>query len=62
MRIFFDILYKLLSTNLIRREVITMAKDINEAKEKPEEKKTEVKSGSICSCGCGCIPTVKTRQ
>ena len=38
-----------------------MAKDTKETKEQPEEKKTEVKSGTKCSCGCGCIPPIKTK-
>jgi len=38
-----------------------MAKDTKETKEQPEEKKTEVKSGTKCSCGCGCIPPMKTK-
>ena len=38
-----------------------MAKDSKEIKEQPEEKKTEVNSGSKSSCGCGCIPPMKTK-
>jgi hypothetical protein len=38
-----------------------MAKDGKETKERPEEKKAEVKSGSKSSCGCGCIPPMKTK-
>lgn len=37
-----------------------MAKDSKEPKEQLEEKKTEVKSGTG-SCGCGCIPPMKTK-
>jgi hypothetical protein len=38
-----------------------MAKDTKETKEQLEEKKTELKSGSKSSCGCGCIPHMKTK-
>lgn len=36
-----------------------MAKDNKEVKAQAEEKKSDVKSGSKCSCGC--IPSVKTK-
>ncbi len=39
-----------------------MGKNIKkETKEHPEEKKPEVKSGTKSSCGCGCIPPMKTK-
>lgn len=39
-----------------------MTKDIKkETKETPEEKKTEVKSETKRTCGCGCIPPMKTK-
>lgn len=39
-----------------------MAKDIKkETKEQPEEKKTEVNNEAKGSCGCGCLPPVKTK-
>jgi hypothetical protein len=58
---FFTHTYKLISNNLNKEEVRTMAKDINkETKEEPETKKTEVKSETKC-CGCGCISPVKTK-
>ncbi len=44
---------------IIKKEVITMAKDIKETKKHPEEKKNEVKSGAKSSCGCGCVPPMK---
>ena len=37
-----------------------MAKDIKKAKEQPE-KKSDVKSETKSSCGCGCIPPMKTK-
>ena len=59
---FFSHAYKLMSNNLNKEEVKTMAKDINkETKEQPETKKAEVKSETKCSCGCGCIPPMKTK-
>jgi len=39
-----------------------MAKDSKETKEQPEEKKLEVKSVPKSSCGCGCVPPMKTKQ
>jgi len=36
-----------------------MAKGIKEIKEKPEEKKSEAKSGTKGSCGCGCLLKTK---
>ncbi len=56
---FFVNLYKFISINLIRKEVITMTKDKKEAKQHPEEKKTEAKSEAKSSCGCGCVPPMK---
>ena len=39
-----------------------MTKDIKkETTEQPEEKKTEVKSEAKDSCGCGCLPPMKTK-
>lgn len=35
-----------------------MAKD---TKETPEEKKPEVKTQTKSSCGCGCIPPMKSK-
>jgi hypothetical protein len=35
-----------------------MAKD---TEEKPGDKKTEVKTQTKSSCGCGCIPPMKTK-
>lgn len=37
-----------------------MTKDTKETKEQPE-KKSEVKSEPKGSCGCGCIPHMKTK-
>jgi hypothetical protein len=34
-----------------------MAKDVKNIKEKPQEKKPEIKSGTKNSCGCGCTFT-----
>ena len=60
---FFTHTYKLISNNLNKEEVRTMAKDINkETKEEPETKKAEIKGGTKCSCGCGCIPPMKTKK
>jgi len=44
--------------NLIRKEVIPMTK---ETKKQHEEKKTEFKSNAKGSCGCGCLPSTKTK-
>jgi hypothetical protein len=38
-----------------------MEKGIKEVKEKPEEKKPEIKSGTASSCGCGCGMPFKTK-
>jgi len=59
-RNFFTHLYKLISNNLIRKEVRAMTKDTTEQKEKPEEKKPDVKTQTKSSCGCGCMP-IKTK-
>lgn len=40
------------------REVITMAKG---TKEQLEEKKPQTKGETRNSCGCGCIPPMKTK-
>jgi hypothetical protein len=39
-----------------------MAKDAKEEKENPEEKKPEIKVQKKSTCGCGCIPPVKTDE
>ena len=57
---FFALSYKLISNNLIRKEVRTMAKDNKEQKEKPEEKEPAIKTQTNSSCGCGCMP-IKTK-
>jgi len=41
--------------------VIAMAKDIKKTKKKLEEKKPQVKNKTNGSCGCGCVPPVKTK-
>lgn len=38
-----------------------MGKDIKETKKHPEAKKPPVKNGTKTSCGCGCIPPMKTK-
>jgi hypothetical protein len=39
-----------------------MTKDVKkETKEQPEGKKTEIKSETKGSCGCGCLPPMKTK-
>jgi len=59
---FFTRIYKLISNNLIEKEVRTMTKNIKkETTEQPEEKNTEVKSEAKGSCGCGCLPPMKTK-
>lgn len=43
------------------REVITMAKGTKETKKQLEEKKPQTKGETRNSCGCGCIPPMKTK-
>ncbi len=38
-----------------------MAKDTREPKGKPEEKKPDATCETKSSCGCGCIPPIKTK-
>lgn len=58
----FTHLFKYLRIYLIRKEVGPMKKEIKkETKEHPKEKKTEVKSEIKGSCGCGCLPPMKTK-
>lgn len=38
-----------------------MTKDSKDAKEKSEEKKPVLKTETKNSCGCGCIPSLKTK-
>jgi hypothetical protein len=38
-----------------------MAKGEKETKEQSEAKKSQVKSEKKSSCGCGCIPLMKTK-
>ncbi len=38
-----------------------MAKSTKETREKPEVKKPQVNTEKKGSCGCGCIPHVKTK-
>jgi hypothetical protein len=40
---------------------MTMAKDTVEPKEKSEEKKPDGKNETKSSCGCGCIPPMKSK-
>jgi len=57
---FFTHLFKHISNNLIKKEVMTMAKEIKETKKQPEEK-TKVKNETKGSCGCGCLPPMKKK-
>ncbi len=38
-----------------------MTRNNKETKEKPEEKKPQIKNETKSSCGCGCVPPVKTK-
>lgn len=40
---------------------MAMEKEIVEQKEKPEEGKSDGKNEAKGSCGCGCVPPVKTK-
>jgi len=40
---------------------MAMEKDTVEQKEKPEEKKPDGKNEIKGSCGCGCVPPMKTK-
>ena len=58
--IFFGHLYKLVSNNLIIKEVGRMTKNgKKETKKDSGEKKTESKNKKKNDCGCGCLPPMK---
>ncbi len=58
---FFTCVFKYSRINLNIKETTAMAKGTKETKEQSEAKKPQAKSEKKSSCGCGCIPPMKTK-